>query len=137
MDIAAIATIATPVLIFMGVVITVLATRGKTQADYRSALDKRLDDKMAGYTEKLEERLGKAEERATKQEEKAEELESTVSQLTIAVKAFSHREPLVYAYMVALRNHIVNELPPPPPQIPTELSDWFDNFEDTFPGGLS
>lgn len=47
------------------------------------------------------------------------------------------RELLLYRHTKALREHIINEMPPPPPTAPTELIDWFESFEDTLPSGMA
>lgn len=51
--------------------------------------------------------------------------------LRAAQKKSTHRERLMYQHTRDLRNHIINELPPPPPAMPQELQDWFEAFEDT------
>lgn len=43
------------------------------------------------------------------------------------------REVLLYRHTKALRNHIINQLPPPPPTIPNDLASWFEAFELTDP----
>lgn len=43
------------------------------------------------------------------------------------------REVLLYRHTKALRNHIINQLPPPPPTIPHDLAAWFEAFELTDP----
>lgn len=66
------------------------------------------------------------EELNTKQARKVEalEIDRTLS---------DRRELLLYRHTKALRDHIINEKPPPPPTAPSELIDWFESFEDTTP----
>lgn len=126
-----------PVLLLVGVIITVLATRGRTQSDYKTAMDKRIDEKMKAYQEDLEERLTAAEEKAEKAKGEAKELASRVKTLEVDRKLSDRRELLLYFHTKALRDHILNEMPPPPPSAPPELVDWFESFEDTLPPGLA
>lgn len=110
------------VLVFLGTYITVRATRGKTQVDYKTAMDKRIDEKMSAYTDRLELRVETAEGRAVELEERVEHLEDAQEEST-------KREKLLYKYTAQLRDHILGELPPPPPPMPQELRDWYDTFE--------
>lgn len=43
------------------------------------------------------------------------------------------REVLLYRHTKALRDHIVKQLPPPPPTLPVDLVEWFEEFEMTDP----
>jgi hypothetical protein len=43
------------------------------------------------------------------------------------------REALLYRHTRELRDHIVNQLPPPPPTLPIDLIEWFAQFEMTDP----
>lgn len=54
-----------------------------------------------------------------------------IDDLKKAQRKSTHRERLMYQHTRDLRNHIINELPPPPPAMPQELQDWFESFEDT------
>jgi hypothetical protein len=49
------------VLVFLGVVITVVATRGKTRTDAKTALDARIDEKVREHLEGAWERIEKLE----------------------------------------------------------------------------
>lgn len=109
-------------LILLGTWITVRATRGKTQTDYKTAMEKRLDEKMSAYTDKLEERVKSAED-------KAETLKERVDHLEDAQEESTKREKLLYKYTASLRDHILNNNPPPPPRLPTELLDWYKSYE--------
>lgn len=110
------------VLLLLGTYITVRATRGKTQADYKTAMDKRIDEKMSSYIDRLEKRVEDAEE-------KADELNERVEHLEDAQEESTKREKLLYRYTAQLRQHILGELPPPPPPMPDELLKWYDTFE--------
>lgn len=110
------------ILIFLGTYITVRATRGKTQTDYKTALDKRLDEKMSEYTDRLETRVKTAEDKAEALNERVEHLEDAQEEST-------KREKLLYKYTAQLRDHILGELPPPPPAMPEELLQWYNTFE--------
>lgn len=109
-------------LILLGTYITVRATRGKTQVDYKTAMDKRLDEKMSEYTDRLETRVQVAED-------KAEELKVRVDHLEDAQEESTKREKLLYRYTAQLRDHILGGFPPPPPPMPDELLQWYDTFE--------
>lgn len=45
------------------------------------------------------------------------------------------RETIAFRYLAALREHILMQLPPPPPAVPFELADLFEDFESTYPRG--
>lgn len=109
-------------LILLGTYITVRATRGKTQTDYKTALDKRLDEKMSEYTDRLETRVKIAEDKATV-------LEGRVGHLEEAQEESTQREKLLYKYTAQLRDHILGGFPPPPPPMPNELLQWYNTFE--------
>lgn len=110
------------ILVLLGTYITVRATRGKTQADYKTAMDKRIDEKMSGYTDRLEARVKVAED-------KAEELKIRVNHLEDAQEESTKREKLLYRYTAQLRDHILGGQPPPPPPMPEELLQWYNTFE--------
>lgn len=109
-------------LILLGTYITVRATRGKTQTDYKTAMDKRIDEKMNIYTDRLEERVKVAEDKAEALNERVEHLEDAQEEST-------KREKLLYRYTAQLRDHILGGFPPPPPPMPDELLQWYDTFE--------
>jgi len=116
------ATVGGALLLLLGTFLTVMVTRGKTQADYKTAFDKRVDEKMSAYTDKLEQRVSAAEE-------KAEELKGRVEHLEDKVEESTKREKLLYRYTAQLREHIMGGLKPPPPAVPDELVEWYENFE--------
>lgn len=117
-----------PLFGFLGVLVTVKATKGKMQTDYRTAAEKRMDDRMESYTSRLE-------KRQDEMEEDNEKLRNRVSLLETSAKESAGRERSIYLYLTALRTHILGGFPPPPPAVPDELIDWYENFEDTFPTG--
>lgn len=43
------------------------------------------------------------------------------------------REKMLYHHVKDLRDHIVDERPPPPPEMPVELVEWFEDFGVTEP----
>lgn len=110
------------VLLLVGTWITVRATRGKTQADYKTAMDKRLDEKMDAYTDRLEKRVEIAEKKASALEDRVDHLEDAQQEAT-------KREKALYRYTAQLRDHILSGRKPPPPVIPDELQDWYDSYE--------
>ena len=129
-----------PILVFLGVWLTYRSTKGRTQADHKSAQDKRLDDKMNAYTDRIESRLEKERGEREVKEAKVEELEAwrdlaedDIQKLKRDALATARREAIVFQYITTLRNHVLLELPPPPPAVPGELREWFDNLEDTLP----
>lgn len=66
------------------------------------------------------------EQRAEKKKQDAK-----IEGLEVSRKLADRREVLLYQHTKALRDHILNELPPPPPTPHPELLDWFEQFEDT------
>lgn len=110
------------ILIFLGTYITVRATRGKTQVDYKTAMDKRIDEKMSAYTDRLETRVKEAENKAVALNERVNHLEEAQEEST-------KREKLLYRYTAQLRDHILGGQPPPPPPMPEELLQWYNTFE--------
>lgn len=123
------------VLLFVGTLVTVWATRGKTQSDFKTALDKRIDDKMIAYQEGLEERITVVEAENRELKVEVESQGQKIKGLTADGERTARRETLMFFYMSALRDHIINELPPPPPMMPPELSEWFEDLEATSPRG--
>lgn len=117
------------VLLLLGTWITVRATRGKTQVDYKTAMEKRLDEKMGAYTDRLEKRLETAEGKAQEAQARADELEGRVDHLEDVQEASERREKLLYKYTSTLREHILGNKPPPPPRMPDELVEWYSSFE--------
>ena len=122
-----------PLFGFLGVLVTVNATKGKTQADTRTAMEARIDKKVSEYMDDLEERAGKSEEKVKVLEEKYENLERLYRDLKRDQEDSTHRENLLYRYILSLREHVVLQKPPPPPAIPHELEGWFDDRESTYP----
>lgn len=122
-----------PLFGFLGVLVTVNATRGKTQSDTRTAMEARIDKKVSEYMDDLEERAGKSEEKVKVLEGKHEDLERLYRDLKRDQEDSTHRENLLYRYISSLREHVVLQKPPPPPAIPPELEGWFDDLESTYP----
>lgn len=116
------------------------ATKGKTQVDHKSAQDKRLDEKMNAYTDRIEKRWEKEQEDREAQERKVEELETwkdtaeeDIRALKNAASETARREILIFTYLTTLRAQV----PPPPPPIPPGLESWYEDLEATLPRGLS
>jgi len=139
--IAAVASVLAAILAFVG-------TRGKTKSDAKTAMDQRIDAKMATYVEKLEERLDSADQRFIElravvraQEEEIQNQantidahEHTIRNLREHAKRSNRREKLMIQYVRELRDHILNQLPPPPPLPPAEIEELLDlPDEDTEP----
>ena len=57
-----------------------------------------------------------------------------IKELQAHVALSDRRENLMYHHMKALREHIISELPPPPPSMPAELTAWFEELARTDPG---
>lgn len=120
--------LAGPVLVFLASFLTHRATKGKTQADVRTAQEKRMDDRMEAYTTKIEARL-------EHMESDNETLRGKVEVLEAHQDSAEQRERIVFSYLARLRDHITRQLPPPPPAIPDGLVEWFEDLESTFPRG--
>lgn len=43
------------------------------------------------------------------------------------------REKILYLHVKDLRDHILDRRPPPPPEMPQELVEWFEGFDPTGP----
>lgn len=110
------------VLLFLGTLITVQATRGKTRSDYKTAFDERIDKRVSEYMDDLERQNKEALH-------KAQELEARVEHLEDAQEKASKREKALYRYTASLRDFILAGNPPPPPPVPEELRDWYDAFD--------
>ena len=122
-----------PLFGFLGVLVTVKATKGKTQTDYRTSMEARIDKKVSEYMADLEERAGKSEEKVKVLEGKHEDLERLYRVLKRDQEDSTYRENLLYRYISSLREHVDLQKPPPPPAIPPELEGWFDDLESTYP----
>ena len=122
-----------PLFGFLGVLVTVNATKGKTQSDTRTAMEARIDKKVSEYMDNLEERASKSDEKVKVLEEKHDNLERLYRDLKRDQEDSTYRENLLYRYITSLREHVVLQKPPPPPAIPPELEGWFDDLESTFP----
>lgn len=127
----------------LGVFMTVLGNSSKTKTDARTALEERIDKKVGEYMDDLEERLAagvdriaaleeeraKMDTRVKEAEKAATELKARVFELESAQAITDAREVLLYQHTKALRDHIINQLPPPPPTLPVDLTEWFEQFE--------
>lgn len=122
-----------PLFGFLGVLVTVKATKGKTQTDYRTSMEARIDKKVSEYMDDLEERASKSEEKVKVLEEKHENLARLYRDLKRDQEESTRRENLLYRYISSLREHVVLQKPPPPPAIPHELEGWFDDLGSTYP----
>lgn len=89
-----------------------------------------LDAKFEAYRE---EQRQKFEEHQAETRRKTAETDGEIRLMKANQSLADRREVLIYHHTKALRDHIINEMPPPPPPMPKELSDWFENFEDTQP----
>ena len=125
--------LAVPLFGFLGALVTVNATKGKTQSDTRTAMEARIDKKISEYVDVLEARASKSEEKVKVLDEKHENLERLYRDLKRDQEDSTHRENLLYRYITSLREHVVLQKPPPPPAIPPELEGWFDDLESTYP----
>ena len=125
--------LAIPVFGCLATLITVNATKGKTQSDTRTAMEARIDKKVSEYMDDLEERASKSDEKVKVLEGKHENLERLYRDLKRDQEDSTHRENLLYRYISSLREHVVLQKPPPPPAIPPELEGWFDDLESTYP----
>lgn len=74
-------TIAVGFLGFLGVLVTYLGTRGKTSADAKAALDRRIDDRVATQMEKDEKKLARLEERIEELEDHSEQQDRAIRDL--------------------------------------------------------
>lgn len=111
-----------------GAFVTWIATRGRTKADVKTALDSRIDARMKGELESTWDRLDAQDIKleALRKQNKAQATQ--IEQLEELQEVSERRERLLYLHAKALRDHILNELPPPPPAMPQELVEWFEQF---------
>lgn len=125
--------VVTAVLTFLGTWLIFRGTKGKTQADYRTAMETRIDRKVEEYTKKLESRLEAAEKKNDDLTGKYNDLNDKYDDLADKQEKYLRRESILYRYTVNLRNHILGGYPPPPPPLPAELEEWFEDLEGTYP----
>lgn len=125
------------VLVLFGTYLTVRATKGRTQSDFKTAMDERIDKKMREYQQDLEDRNAKLQETLQAVQTEAEVQARDIKKLQDDSDATKRREQIMFGYFAALREHILLQLPPPPPKVPPELVDWFEDWEATFPTGHS
>jgi len=124
-------------LVLFGTYLTVRATKGRTQSDFKTAMDERIDKKMREYQQDLEARNEKLQKTVKEVQVTAEVQAREIKALQDDSEATKRREQIMFAYFAALREHIILRLPPPPPAVPPELTDWFEDWEATFPTGHS
>lgn len=117
----------------LGAWIAYRATKGKTQSDSQTARETRMDTRMEKYTSRIEAENEKTRKENEEIRAKQAEQDKKIEEMGTALNAFSHRERSLFVYITQLRNHVVKELPPPPPTIPNELLEWFEDLESTFP----
>jgi predicted nuclease with TOPRIM domain len=127
----------------LGVFMTVLGNTSKTKTDARTALEERIDKKVGEYMDDLEGRLATGMDRIEALEREKADMDARVKEAEKAAEALKHRvfeletaqavtdarEVLLYRHTKALRDHILNQLPPPPPTLPLDLTEWFEQFE--------
>lgn len=123
------------ILVLVGTILTVRATKGRTQSDFKTAMDKRIDEKMLTYQQDLERRNKTLNEELEKIKVEAAVQARDIEVLQRDSRETKDREKIMFAYFAALREHIVLRLPPPPPEVPPELLDWFEDWEATLPTG--
>ena len=88
--------LAIPLFGFLGALVTVNATKGKTQSDTRTAMEARIDKKISEYVDVLEARASKSEEKVKVLEEKHENLERLYRDLKRDQEDSTYRENLLY-----------------------------------------
>lgn len=69
--------------------------------------------------------------------EKLAEFDKAREQFVEERREGNRREALLYWHVKDLRAHIVDERPPPPPAMPIELVEWFEEFGATEPSQRS
>ena len=129
----------------LGLYVKYRSDNSMSKSSAHNSREQRIDDRIDKYTDRIEKRLEDVENEAAEARRAAEELKKQVEALEEEKKILvrkvealeidralaDRREVLLYRHTKALRDHIINKLPPPPPTAPTELIDWFANFEDT------
>ena len=129
--------VVTAVLVFLGTWLTFRGTKGRTQSDYTTAMEARIDGKVESYAKKAEERAEKYEAKYDELDSKYDELADQYRELKRDQDLSTRRESILFRYIASLREHVVLQLPPPPPSIPPELEDWFEDLEATAPRGTA
>jgi hypothetical protein len=107
-------------------VVTVIATRGKAKVDAKAALDARID---ARVDQQLQTAWTQIDALHAQNQAQASQIKILEAHAEIAER----REVLIYRHTRALRDHIIKQLPPPPPTMPTELMKWFEQWDGTDP----
>jgi hypothetical protein len=115
----------------LGGLIVFIATRGRTRTDAKTALDARIDARVTTQLEGAWKRIDEqdAHIKALKTQNKTQARQ--ITELRAHADIAERREVLIYRHTRALREHILRELPPPPPTMPVELRDWFSQYEHT------
>ena len=99
-----------------GAIIVGISARGKNRVDYKTALDARIDKRVA-------DQLAEAWTQIDKQK-------GQISGLLEQNSRQARIERLMYRYLQTLRHHIEAGNPPPPPTMPAELFEWYADRPD-------
>ena len=117
----------------IGASITYISTRGRTKTDAKAALDARIDERVKGQLEGAWKEIDSQSAQISGLRNQNKGQAKQIAELRAHAEISERREVLIYQHTRALRNHILNELPPPPPAMPLELMRWFVQQEAEHP----
>jgi hypothetical protein len=117
----------------LGTIITFISTRGRTRSDAKTSLDSRIDARVEKQLQTAWEQIDKQASQITGLKGQNKQQARQIAELRAHASIAEMREVLIYKHTRALRDHILRELPPPPPAMPPELIEWFERFGDTQP----
>lgn len=120
------------VTLLLGLLVWHNSRKGNQVAEKKVTVEEQaqIDLREDMVTRRRGEELQRLYERVEKLEEAEEERESEIRILRAAARQSERRERLMHAHVVALTQHIVDELPPPPPTMDPELQSYFEQLED-------
>lgn len=119
------------VTLLLGLLVWHNSRKGNQVAEHKVTVEEQaqIDIREDMVTRRRGEELERLYERVEKLEDSEEERESEIRILRAAARQSERRERLMFNHVQALRTHIINKLPPPPPVMADELLEWFEQYE--------
>lgn len=120
----------------VGGLVALWGTLSKSKGDAKSALDERIDARVEKQLESAWKEIDGLKSQNSTQADQMTSLKvqnkaqaKQIQELQDHAAISERREALIYQHTRALRNHILNQLPPPPPAMPQDLLEWFEKFQ--------
>lgn len=105
-----------------GAIIVAFSARGRMRVDYKTALDERIDKRVS---DQLSTAWAQIDKLVTQNGVQATQMAQQANDLAKQRRI----ERIMYRYMQQLRNHIDQGNPPPPPTMPHELFEWYNDHK--------